>query len=259
MTAPATNLATNRAYAPKKEYSVTAVIAVMNETTSLRETCRILFRDLPESWFQVLIVYGPKTTPESMAVVRELEAGYDGRVVSCMQKKPFVGGAYQDAFDQVQTTHLIMMSSDLETDPNDAVKLIAMSQAHPDAIIAANRWLERKSFSGYNPLKLVLNFFFQKMFSLIFTTRLSDMTYGYRLYPTALVRRIKWECLRHPFFFETIVKPLRLKTKVYEIPSQWKSRVEGESQNTFFRNFDYIRWGLIFRVCPMSRILKAPE
>jgi hypothetical protein len=122
--------------------------------------------------------------------------------------------------------------------------------------VTASRWRAGGSFQGYSKVKLVCNWLFQKFFSVLFGTRLSDMTYAFRLFPTKLIQSIQWEELRHPFLFETLVKPLRLGVPVIEIPSVWKARTEGESQNTFFRNFVYFRTGLKTRCASRKAILK---
>jgi hypothetical protein len=64
------------------------------------------------------------------------------------------------------------------------------------------------------------------------------------LFPTRLIQAIRWTELRHPFLFETIVKPLRLGVPVVEIPTSWRARREGESQNTLKHNLLYFRTGL---------------
>ena len=77
--------------------------------------------------------------------------------------------------------------------------------------------------------------------SLLFFTRLDDLTFGYRIFPSALLRAIDWKELRHPFFLETSIVPLRLGIPFSQIPANWKPRPEGESQNSFFANFRYFR------------------
>jgi hypothetical protein len=83
------------------------------------------------------------------------------------------------------------------------------------------------------------------------------MTYGFRIMPTRLMQVIRWEELRHPFLLETVIKPLRLGVPVSEIPSTWRTRTEGESQNTFFRNFEYFRIGLRVLLASRNTILRA--
>ncbi len=84
------------------------------------------------------------------------------------------------------------------------------------------------------------------------------MTVGFRILPTSLVQAIEWEELRHPFNLECIVKPLRLGVPVSEISTTWYPRIEGESQNPFFRNFAYFRTGLKARFASKNSFLKNP-
>ena len=79
------------------------------------------------------------------------------------------------------------------------------------------------------------------MFAVFYGVKLTDITFGYRLAPTELKQKIKWEELKHPFFLETALKPIRLKVKIHEIPSNWAARVEGESQNSLLQTFKYLK------------------
>jgi len=94
------------------------------------------------------------------------------------------------------------------------------------------------------------------MFSLLYGTRLTDLTYAYRIFPTSLVRRIRWTELKHPFFLETALKPLRLGVSIREIPAVWKARTEGESANPFMANFTYFRIAFRTRFCGRDHILR---
>ena len=237
--------------------SATIILPVINETISLRQTMDIILRDVPrESIREILIVVCKKTIPESMAVIAELQKQYGDFVVVLHQKLPFLGGALRDAFDISRGSHVVMMASDLETDPNDVKALIDESRKNPGMIIATTRWLVPGQFHGYSKIKLVCNWIFQRFFSILYGTHLTDMTYGFRLLPTKMVQAIKWEELRHPFNLETVVKPLRLGVPVSEISTGWKARIEGESQNPFFRNFEYFKTGLLTRFASPTSLLK---
>ena len=236
--------------------SATIVLPVMNETTSLEETVKIILGDVKDRTKEILIVVCERTTAESMAVVNRLSKSLGGVVRVHCQKLPFLGGAMREAFDLAQGSHVVMMASDLETDPYAVKTLIAHAETRPAAIVTASRWCHGGSFHGYSKTKLVCNWAFQRFFSLLYGVRLSDMTFAYRIFPTRLVRSIRWEELRHAFLFETLVKPLRLGVQVIEIPSAWKARTEGKSQNTFLLNFVYFRTGLKTRFTSRQSILK---
>ena len=150
-----------------------------------------------------------------------------------------------------------MMASDLETDPNLVQSLIAEEEKNPSGIVTASRWLEGGGFHGYSKAKLVCNWIFQQLFSVLYATRLSDLTFAYRIFPAKLVQSIRWDELKHPFLFETLIKPMRLGVPVVEIASVWNARTEGVSQNTFFRNFEYFGIGLKVRLATKRSLLRS--
>jgi hypothetical protein len=237
--------------------SASIILPVINETVSLRRTVEIILRDVRDCVEELIIVVCKRTTPESMAVIEQLQAELGDLVVVLEQTLPFLGGALRDAFDVARGSHVIIMSSDLETNPNEVRTLIDEAQKNPSAIVTTSRWIKGGEFHDYSKIKLMCNWLFQHIFSLLYLTRLTDMTFGYRIFPTKLVQAIRWEEMRHPFNLESVIKPLRLGVQVIEIPSVWHARIEGESQNPFFRNFEYFRIGIKTRFCSKKSILKV--
>jgi hypothetical protein len=239
--------------------SATIVLPVVNETTSLKQTVDIILRDVQRNDIaELLIVTCKKTTSEARAVVAQLQKELGNLVVTLEQTLPFLGGAMRESFNLARGSHVIMMASDLETDPRDVAVLIAEARKHPASIITASRWLAGVQFHGYSKFKLLCNWIFQRTFSMLYATKLTDLTFAYRIFPTKLVQAIRWEDFRHSFLFETLVKPLRLDVPVIEIPSTWRARTEGVSQNTFFRNFEYFKIGWQTRFAPKGTLL-LPE
>ena len=236
--------------------SATIILPVVNETYSLVKTVDSILQTSKAEVRELLIIICDKTTPESMATIKNLSARLGDLVVVHHQKLKFLGGAMREAFDLARGTHTIMMASDLETDPALVSRLIVEARTRPAAIVTVTRWHTEGGFEDYNRIKLVANWTFQKLFSLLFWTKLSDMTYAYRIFPTKLLQAIKWEELQHPLLFETLVQPLRLGVQVIEIPGIWRARTEGESQNTFARNFEYFRIGLRVRFAAVEHILR---
>ncbi|MCL2495732.1 MAG: glycosyltransferase family 2 protein [Oscillospiraceae bacterium] len=230
--------------------SATILLPAVNETYSMRETVDTLLATCDKSDLRELfIVLCDRTTPACAAAaegIRDMGCGVP--VVIYYQQRPFVGMAIREAFERARGSHAVLMSTDLETDPRLVARMIAQAKKNPDAVVTASRWIRGGGFRNYSKLKLVLNYIFQKSIGIFFLTRCTDLTYGYRLFPTALVQSIRWEEEKHPFFLETILKPLRLGVRVIELPVKWEARTEGASQNTFFQNFKYfktawhIRW-----------------
>ena len=240
--------------------SVSVILPVVNETTSLEQTVRIILRDVPRELIrELLIVVCRRTTAASMETIVELQRRLGDLVVVVHQKLPYLGGALRDAFKVARGSHVIIMASDMETNPSEVRLLITEEQKNPSGIVTTSRWMNGGSFHGYSKIKLVCNWLFQRLFSLLYLTHLTDMTFGFRILPTNLVQAIQWEELRHSFNLESVIKPLRLGVPVTEIPSVWHLRREGESQNPFFRNFEYFRIGLKVRFARKQTLLLPPS
>ena len=228
---------------------VSVILPVINETFSLEKTVDVILNSSKSDILEIIIVVSKKkTTSKSLKLINYLEKNkYPNVIKSHFQDLPFIGGAIQKGFQISLGTHILMMASDLETDPNDVKKLIDLSKLNPSSIITANRWIKGGGFKKYNIFKYYFNFLFQFILRCIFLTNLSDMTYGYRIFPTELIRKIKWQELKHPFLLETILKPLLMKINIIEIPSKWEARLEGTSQNSFLQNFEYIKTAILIR------------
>ncbi len=237
----------------------TIILPVVTETESLDETVRMLRETSDDDIAEVLVVVCDRTTPESMVRCKALEDEFGDRYRLHHQKLPFLGGAMREAFDLATASHVIMMSTDLETDPAIVPSFIEISRQKPDAIVTASRWAAGGGFTGYGRTRVALNWVFQHATSLIYRSPLTDATFGYRLFPTKLVQAIRWEGLRHEFLLETVLKPLRLGVEVVEVPTLWRPREDGESQNSVATQARYIGTLLSNRLVRRSAILRPPQ
>ena len=236
--------------------TVTAILPVTDETTSLRKTVEVLLAENRREISEILIVACHRTTPAALAVAEELGRQHAGLIQVRFQQRPFLGGAMRDAFEWASGSHVLMMASDLETDPATVKELIAKAKDGYD-IVTATRWKGESGFRGYSPFKRLLNGIFQMIFRVFYGTTLSDLTYGFRIFKREWVKTIAWEELRHPFLLETMLKPLRLGARVAEIPSTWRVRTEGQSHNPFWRNFVYFRVAFKTRFTDKRRLRKT--
>jgi glycosyltransferase involved in cell wall biosynthesis len=236
---------------------VSVVVTAINETFSLRQTVEILIDENRADLAEIIVAIAPRTTDDCRAVIAELRTEHPDLVTVHTQEKPFIGGAIQEAFALARGTYVVMMASDLETDPHTVRELIATIRDLDVDIVTASRWARGGRFNGYHPLKLACNWVFQTLMRAVFLTRLSDLTYGYRIFRTEILREIRWEELKHPFLLETVLKPMRLGRSVAEIPVVWTPRPEGESQMTLPTYLGYFRLALKTRLRPRSAARNA--
>lgn len=243
----------------KKFQNATILLPAMDETYSLRETVDTIAASCKKADLaEFILLLCDRTTKESRETAEALVREYEGKIPIYIhdQKLPFVGGAVREGFDLAKGSHVVLMSSDLETDPMLVRNFIEKSKKYPDRIVTASRWKKGGGFKDYNKVKLVCNMIFEKLIGMFYFVGLTDITYAFRIFPTDLMQSIEWTELRHPFFLETALKPIRLGVNFIEIPARWRARTEGESQNSFFANFKYFKTAWDNRFLKKEDILK---
>jgi len=241
----------------KEPLKISFVLPVLNETFALEETVRTLFRVCPEHIHEILVVIADRTTPASRDIVEKIKSQHVRQVNVHKQSLPFLGGALQEAFALCKGDYIMLMSSDLETDPELVPAFVSAMQDGSWDIVAGSRWKKGGGFTGYSPSKWLLNYFFQSFFRILYWTKLTDLTFAYRLYRREALRNIHWQELKHPFLLECLLKPLRLGAKVTEIPCHWQARPEGVSANSFFETFKYLRIAFKARFQSLKSISKG--
>lgn len=231
----------------------TIIVSALDETWSARKTVETILADNGDAVATILFATAPHTTPACRAVISELKNEYPHCVREHEQSRlPGLGGAIRECLEQVQTAWVVVMAADLETPPETLKEMITTAQASGVDAVVTSRWMSGGSLGNYNKIKLVLNWIFQKVFAVLFATRLTDMTYGYRAHRTELLTRYRWRSTGHAIFMETICVLLRAKCRVVEIPVRWVRRQEGRSH---IRTREFLRYfwvGIKARFLPLT-------
>lgn len=227
----------------KKNYSISILLPFLNEINSLKKT--ILLLEKIKSKKEYIVIFSKNLTiKDNKLELKNLKRLYPNlRYFS--QVKPFVGGAIDLGIKKSKLNFITIMASDLETNPNELSNMVDISKKNPKAIISADRWKGKKSFSNYGVVKYLANFFFQKLIKIFFKIEILDFTFAYRIYPKNILKDIKISELRHGFALELLLKPIKKGHKVITIPAKWKKRVEGTSSITIKSYFSYLK--VLFR------------
>lgn len=229
---------------PLSHIRLSVVVTVFTETFSLRETVDILVSRDRGYIHEIILLASPKSSEETFAICRECERR-DPRVRTIIQKNnPGIGWAYREGMLAATGNYVALMAGDLETEPAAIDRMVdKIIETGCDGVIA-NRWLPGGGFTNYDSFKLVLNWIFQKAFSILFWTKIGDLTFGFKILSRKVVEAVHWEGTLHETCIETTVKPLMLGFHIEQVPSVWVGRQEGVSVNTFFRNFRYVKLAL---------------
>ena len=226
-----------------KSYSVSIILPILNEINSLKKTLKIL--DKINVRKEYLIIYSNKLTEAKVKKeIIKLKTKYKN-MRSKPQQRSFVGGAIDLGIKLAKKNYIVIMASDLETNPHELKNMIKVSKKNPKYIISADRWIGQKGFSNYGMIKFLANFFFQKIIRILFRYEILDFTFAYRLYPKKALKGYKIKELRHGFALEILLNPVRKGFKVITLPAKWKKRIEGSSSITINSYFSYLR--VLFR------------
>ncbi len=244
---------------PRELPNVGVIVTAIDETWSLRETVDTLLRENADAIHEIMIGIAPHTTPACREVVAELETAHPDMVRHHEQTTlPGAGGANRECFPLMRSPWVLLMAADLETHPGTAAEMIERARVGDVDIVATSRWLGGGRFGDYSPLKRVCNWLFQRTFSVLYGVRLTDMTFGFRLYRARELRRYAWRETGHAFFFEALVTPLRCGARVAEVRTHWRRRREGTTHMPATEYLRYFRIGLFTRASPARSLTVAP-
>src|SRR5271166_2512873 len=220
--------------------SLSILIPTLDETDSLEETVRALLSNPSAHVREVILIVCQKTTAATLQVCGGLRAKYGERVRIIKQSLPSLGGAFRSGIGAANGSHTLLMFADLESDPRVVPVMVAEAEANPGSVISASRWIRKGGFVRYGCIKLVLNYCFQRLCGAVLNSRVTDFTYGFRLYPSAILKNTEWRETDHAFVLETILGPLLDHVPVYEVPALWSPRRDGTRRSRFRQYLHYI-------------------
>lgn len=207
---------------------VSAVVPVLAEEESLRCVVEGLREGLGQALAEVIIVVSPLSPIGTLKVCRDLDRA--GHALVCEQQRgPGVGFAYREGMAAARSEFILCIDSDGEMDPATAAQLLQAQRDTGADLVVASRWAKGGGLEGYGPAKYWLNWAFQRLFRVVFRTRLTDLTHGYKLLRSNLARRLPLCSSGQEIGCETTLLPLRLNAAVAEVPTVWRSRQAGRS------------------------------
>ena len=135
-----------------KNYSLTILLPVIDEYKSLITTLDILDKDnLKDDISYIFILHPKKSIKRSVNLCLDMSKKFPKKFTTIFQKNKLLGGAYIDGIHKSKSSHILIMSSDLETDPYLVKNMIKESKNKFDNIICTSRWILNKSFNEFLP------------------------------------------------------------------------------------------------------------
>ena len=215
--------------------NLTVLIPTFNEADNLAELLPRLTatveRLTPGSW-EILVVDGG-SRDRTVAAAQE----HGARVVG--QRRPGFGGAMRAGLEEAKGDFILTMDADLSHEPNFAGKLWA-NRDRADIIIASRYCPGGAAYMPWTRklLSRTLNFVFSHGLSL----GVRDLSSGFRLYRSDLLKRLPLHGRNFEILEETLVRAHMDGARILEIPFTYFPRVRGSSHARIFRfGFDLLR------------------
>lgn len=226
---------------------LSVVVTVYTESISVIETVDRLIKADGGALREIILVVSPRASAETMRICEQLAECRPMVRLHIQHRVPGVGWALREGMKLATQECVAIMSGDLETEP-EAVERMYKKMKETDAdLVVGSRWAKGGGFQNYNPVKYVFNWLFQQLFRIVYCTKIDDLTYGFKLLRKRVIDSIEWESAFHEIYIETTIKPLKSGYHLEQVPTVWIGRREGESVNTFFRNFGYVKLALKVR------------
>ena len=225
---------------------LSAALPVFAETDSVSELVEGLHQLLGDELHQIVLVTSKHSPPESVSACEALEREYPTVEVSVQRHYPGLGLAVRQGIEECTGSHILLMDSDGEMDVNSVPQMLdLLKRDHLDLVIAS-RWMKGGGTEGYDRFKYFLNLGYQKLFGVLFRTPITDLTLGFKMGGADVLQGFSWSGQYHEIGCETTLRPIRAGFRVGQVPTVWRRRKQGESNNSFMRNFRYV--GMAWRI-----------
>lgn len=208
---------------------------------------------------EVIILVAGGADPETLKISQKLSCAH--AKVSChiQKKNPGLGYALREAFELVRGTHVQILYADCESDPSAIPAFIQKLRQTGADMVIASRWIPGGKVYHYPPVRFFFNRAYQQFFRILFRTHVHDLTFGYNLIGTAVLRSINWQAQKHEITTEMVLKASKLGYRLEEIPVVWKRRNEGKSSLVILRYLYYPLMAVFIFICPKKFLGSARD
>jgi dolichol-phosphate mannosyltransferase len=221
--------------------TLSAVLPVFAEEETVPELVGRLHELVGDRLLEVLVVTSPRSPDRTLEVCREVASRFPRVRTMEQTRSPGVGFAFRDGIEAAAGDLILLMDSDGEMDVEDVPRLLARLESTGADMVVGSRWAKGGGAVGYDPLKLVLNRGYQLLFRALYTTRIHDLTFGFKLARAPLLKSLSLNAQFQEIGCEVTLKALRARWRVEEIPTVWRARKAGVSTNPLSRNLEYAR------------------
>lgn len=217
------------------EYKLSLAFCAVDETDLLNAAFSKTFFN--EEIVECVFVLSQDCSSDCLLTVKKLCENPNCRYV--FQDRKGIGNAIKTVFAEARGTHLIIWPADDGMDASVLKEMICISKQNPEKFVKISRWLNKSSFVNYSRVRKLVNRISQKLFALLYNSKLTDFTNPTQIAPVDVYRKIKWGGDDFSFVPEMVLKPLRLGCEFIEIPCTDTEKRKGKSHGNLFELIKY--------------------
>lgn len=212
--------------------SVTVFVLASNEVVSLRETVNKIKENCKDEDLEKIVIVLKSETCPSFSEAEKLNAE-NSKVELYIQKAPTAALCLAELPPMAESSHFVIMASDLEMDPDSIKDFVSFAKKQPESIICAAKWLNGSIVEGYGVVHEICSRIMNLFISILFAKNIKDPFSVFQIYPVSVYRKMNFKD-PSAFLYEYTLKPLRLGVEYKEIPTVYKKRREEKSNFNIF-------------------------
>ncbi len=229
---------------------LTVIMPLYNEESTADE---IIKRVLDLNIDLELIIVNNGSTDATSEIIHKYD---DNPLVTVLDKEKNIGkgDAIKTAVPFAKGKYIVIQDGDLEYDPKDIEKMVALAEEKDALAVFGSRELNPRSGISYGRYLWggrLLTF----LANLLYRVNITDESTCYKMLRTDLMKAMRLESEKFEFCPEVVGKLGRNKIKIYEIPAKYNPRKFEEGKKIRWIDGVEAIWTLLkYRLQPRSKI-----
>jgi dolichol-phosphate mannosyltransferase len=219
---------------------ISIIIPTYNEKGALRALVEKINLTIQKVNLQAEIILVDDNSPDGTGKLADILAENKNNIkVIHRPRKLGLGSAYKTAIQNAEGEAIITMDGDFSHNPEELPRLIETWRSHKVDIVIGSRYIKKNSLNGWSLQRKLISQIGNLLARYILRLRIRDLTSGFRVYRTTIIKRMLNEIHSDGFFFqvEVIYQAKKKGFKVKEKEISFVNRQSGRSNLSFIECF----------------------